>query len=372
MNMLDDEILGVKGNEEFDRYVLEKRRKEVEEIVEIFIENLQNDNILSLFISIEQVKDKLMNIVQRLVIEDLHNKERLGYWGASAGIIGIDETLKNAPDKRLQYVHTIIHELLHALSTTIRNGIQWSGIKKSANDRRYMELGRGLNEGITEYLVQQICPTAEYLYDKNGISFNIAGPYPMEQIMIKQLALLYGDDKIVEAYLNNHDINMPHEEYLELRENFDCINNWKTQIREISRGRRKTELSEEEHSQIAELKYDIAELFKQSQQFFLESCLAVEIEQISTLEEAEELSEKIRKLNSLNIKIEGNEKANYRRYVMMFAKKYVQIVNQNRNSGEQIRFEDMIKTFGNIGTDDSPPPERTPKLKRQNSISVDR
>ena len=191
----------------------------------------------------------------------------------------------------------------------------WGGIQRNFG---HLENGQGLNEGLTEYLAQKLCPKSEYVYNRGYVSFNISGVYAMEQVAIKQIAILYGEEKIIDAYLNNHDIDMPQEQYLELRTNFDYINEKESKIRNIYKGRSFEELSDVEQTDVLKATDNIEDIFIQSQQYFLENCLMEEIRTVSNLEQAEVLKEKLKQLNSLRINIRNNEKANYEKYNFAF------------------------------------------------------
>lgn len=133
----------------------------------------------------------------------------VGYWQSSTGTLAIEETLR----EQLDYVYTketIIHELLHALSTTgqvyndeIHGWEEWCGILRYFGPS---ENGRGLNEGITEYLAQKLCPNInpdnKSIRDIGSISANVFGAYRYEQTIVNQIAILYGEDKIIDAYFN--------------------------------------------------------------------------------------------------------------------------------------------------------------------------
>lgn len=322
-------------------------------IDESIIAILKGNNIFESVLSVEDVRNKLINIVTNIEFEDLTEKGLDGYWTTAGNKIVIAKNHEKKLFNSQNAKETLVHELLHALTTIEQlynheNQIyeSYCGINRSyyiQEKNRFEEYGRGLNEGITEYLAQKLCLTDGYRYSSGKISFDVSGSYPMEQIMISQLAILYGEDKIIEAYLNNHDIDMPHEEYLEIREYFDFINDTDSHIRNVVKGRSYKDLSQEELEDVTLSRSKIENKFIDSQQFFLENCLINEINNINTLEQAEEIKIKLQRLNKLNITIEGNENANYDKYNFAFIRKYLQIANRDKSYDEQVKFEDVEK-----------------------------
>lgn len=319
------------------------------------IAKLKENNIFEKFMSLEEIRHKLIYTVYNVEFEDLTSKECLGFWKPSTQKLVIEKKLENPSTQKNEALSVKIHELLHALTTKYISNVEerW-GIQQITNAHWYIdengqrvdipfeEKGRGLNEGITEYFSQKLCPESEYLYSEKGISFNISGSYPLEQIMIKQLAVLYGEDKIIDAYINNKDIDIPEEAYKQLRRSFDHIDEKDSHIRNKKQGRPWQELSPGERIEIMAVKENIADTFKETQQFFLENCILKEINNINTKEQALEFATKLRELNLLNIKIEGNEKANYEKYNLAFARKYLLIMNKNITYDEQVKFEDIL------------------------------
>lgn len=321
------------------------------------IAKLRENNIFEDWMTLDDIRNKLLNVVQKIEVEDLSKKRVLGYWAPFEHKLVIDKKLFEKKDMRT--LESAIHELLHALTTKQYDSYNWKCGIQIVDLLKMEEFGRGLNEGITEYLAQKICPTKSKKYSEyEGISFNIAGSYPFEQIMIKQLAILYGEDKIINAYLNNQDLDIPVEQYKELRKQIDHINEEDSHLRTLKEKKKNT-LTRKEKEEIRKSKSNIAITFAMAQQYFLENCLAEEIKNVSTSKEASELLRKLRALNSLDIKIDGaiqqihlggdaiidefdGIKGNYQKYNNMLIRKILHINNKSLSCENIKSVEDYL------------------------------
>ena len=156
-----------------------------DDIIE-FIDNtimvkLNNNNIFEKFRSLEEIRQKLIYTVYDVNFEDLTQKECDGFWSPSAKRLVIDKKLENPITQKNEALRVKIHELLHALTTKFISNVEerW-GIQQITNSHWFLdkkgqrvdipfeEKGRGLNEGITEYLAQKLCPEENYKYDEKG------------------------------------------------------------------------------------------------------------------------------------------------------------------------------------------------------------
>ena len=101
----------------FTKEVLFMKQMTKEELIEYFIEQLGDNEILGKVMSIEQIREKLNYIIKDVTYNDEPGNS-CGQW-----IIDKDGkgTVKFDPKKILWYEEsvTIVHELLHALSTSI-------------------------------------------------------------------------------------------------------------------------------------------------------------------------------------------------------------------------------------------------------------
>ena len=149
---------------------------------------------------------ELNSVIKDIVYEDLSENNFEGVWNSETQILKLNkeflEIKQDNSKEHNMHLHVAIHEMLHALSRGIdQNGQCVSGIIKRSGKEQFR--GGGFNEGITEFLAQKILPTKKELYKRGGIEFNCAGAYALEQVFIKELAVLYGEENIIKSYLNN-------------------------------------------------------------------------------------------------------------------------------------------------------------------------
>ena len=154
-----------------ERTEMEKYLQDLESeklFINMFIDStiipaLEKNPIFQSVMSIEEVRTKLFDIVKHIIYEDMHEKGNLGYWRFTDGTLALEERLKDNFDS-VETRETIIHELLHALSNQSQGWVYnseleqyetWWGIQRIFGQK---EIGRGLNEGITEHLAQKLCP----------------------------------------------------------------------------------------------------------------------------------------------------------------------------------------------------------------------
>lgn len=316
------------------------------ECIKILIDKLKENNVFEQYMSINDIEKKLDSIVKEVIVEDLSAHGTNGEWNFGNLCLYLDEKkiLENGLTKKLK--RTISHELLHALTTRVINAknVRCGLYSYSLNNSKVVYSGRGLNEGTTEYFISKFYPNyyiETYTYsDKVNLLTDITN-YSLEQVVVKQIAALYGEDKIIKAYLNNSDIEMPREQYMNIRENMDFITEKRTRNAHILKGREISELSKVEQIKV-NMNYDVIEdVFIKNQEYFLEQCLNPEINKINTKQQAEELKSKLKELNSFNINIEGNENANYEKYNFRFIRKYLQIVNKDRSENKKVSFDEV-------------------------------
>lgn len=223
-------------------------------------------------------------------------------------------------DKRV-----IIHELLHALtrnaySSDMHKGEVFTGInymefsetyRWGKKDTKVYDVGRGLNEGITEWLAEKlvnekVAIKENNVYDISGIDNIESASYPLHQTLIKELAVLYGEDTIITAYLTNNvdlikEAIASNPKIENASKTFDDFSDLADSLIEMDRvlndswGRK-------------EFRKELRESFAGTQEFFVTEFLDKEIEiamESHDLTRIEEVKGKIEKLLALNISIKG-------------------------------------------------------------------
>lgn len=196
----------------FTKEVLFMKQMTKEELIEYFIEQLGDNEILGKVMSIEQIREKLNYIIKDVTYNDEPGNS-CGQW-----IIDKDGkgTVKFDPQKILWYEEsvTIVHELLHALSTSIiakydfqniGHFIRLEQIKEKCGLHKiskiyvldsggHKEGGYGaimaINEGMTDTLAELITGK-----QSNG--------YTTEKDVYKILSIIIGQDTMLKKYFSD-------------------------------------------------------------------------------------------------------------------------------------------------------------------------
>lgn len=158
------------------------------ELIEFFVNELNKNNVLKGIFSEKEIKEKLHNIIKDV---EYNNEDSTVYGTWNIKNYHIVFNLFKEFKKT-----TIIHELLHALTTSKDKnlGITKIGLdfRKHTNDKNYEVFGLGLNEGITDLLAEEI----------SGIETT---NYPKQKEFFKILSIIIGRDCILERYCKGFD-----------------------------------------------------------------------------------------------------------------------------------------------------------------------
>ena len=137
-----------------------------EELIEYFIEQLGDNEILGKFMTIDQIREKL----NRLIKEVTYNSEQENFsasWNSSDGIVNFDTRKIPSSEEK----NKIIHELVHVLSTsrtvqTLKDNGEYISykvglsyydcIKQGDVSDNFWVQNRAINEGITDSLADKI------------------------------------------------------------------------------------------------------------------------------------------------------------------------------------------------------------------------
>ena len=173
------------------------------ELIECFIEQLGDNEILGKVMSIEQIREKLNNIVK-----DVTYKDKPGNFSGECSIDKNGKVIINFDTRRISYLEknvTIVHELLHALSTrsmSVKNYPGYQEIKEEncgihLVESRYfpdggrMGIGRNyaINEGMTDALAERITGNFHNGYNTEKDIYKIVGIIIGEDNMLKNIFL---------------------------------------------------------------------------------------------------------------------------------------------------------------------------------------
>lgn len=172
-----------------------------EELIEYFIEQLGDNEILGEIMSIEQIRTKLNNIIRDVTYKDEVMKGADASWRIQAdgkGIVNFD--LKKMPDNGLVQKKIIVHELLHALSANLQkypSGLQIEkcGLRNNfyvhlaiVNETDFLENhNEAINEGMTDTLAEMITGvTVQNGYDKERDIYKIVSIMVGKEAMFKK------------------------------------------------------------------------------------------------------------------------------------------------------------------------------------------
>ena len=174
-----------------------------EELIEYFIEQLGDNEILGQVMTIEQIREKLQAIIKEVTYSD-EIGNFVGQWKMESdgrGIVNFN-LRKISPQEEKQIV---VHELLHALSASIATkprttdtiekcGILYSA-KYSINFWIPVVKNMAINEGMTDFLAEQITNSKH-----NG--------YIEEKSIYKVLSIIIGQDTLIKkAFGEDVDIS---------------------------------------------------------------------------------------------------------------------------------------------------------------------
>jgi len=206
-------------------YKLEKNRG-VEPKQELVLPNFKEFNILFLeFIEtfnkyFEKYNTNLYNNLNNLFIIVNHSprNEYEGEYDDQHNIIYISIPIGKEYKVNEEVKDTLFHELLHVASHNKNK--QYSGFNHDLNILGAKTLGRGINEGYTEYLLLKY-------FRPNSIS----GFYYDEIRIVKELEKIIGKDKMIDYYFNGnlYDLiidlskNNNYEEIISLIKDIDLL-----------------------------------------------------------------------------------------------------------------------------------------------------
>lgn len=115
----------------------------------------------------------------------------VGEYVAKRNEIKILRESKNYKFSEEELIDTFLHELIHSLTSKISGAFILEGINQRIISTNQSSLFLGLNEGITQYIV-------------NDLLGRKSDAYPFEVAIASQLFIILGKDKLIECYSNNN------------------------------------------------------------------------------------------------------------------------------------------------------------------------
>lgn len=161
---------------------MEKMNKE--QLIEWFVENYGSHPLLAQFISVTEIRKRLNENIREVTYEPEKEKNTAGGYNNENGIINIDF-------ERCNQEQTIVHEILHALTYSkgeyskiglliqktsnhpFENIRGWSYLNSEEESIYYKEIGRGISEGITDWLAEELTGIKNSGYNREKTTVNI-------------------------------------------------------------------------------------------------------------------------------------------------------------------------------------------------------
>lgn len=184
-----------------------QKRMTRRKIIKYFLNKIDDNLTLQQVTSKREIKKRIRKIKKVTFLSEEDGAS--GSWNATTGILNIDISL--CSESNLQN-ETIIHELLHIITTSSRKMFDEKYTKCGllyciSEDGEYSEFGRSINEGITDLLAEEISGEQNPEYKKEKDISKII----MAIVGKKELLTRYFDNdylqKMDEDALNNYPYN---------------------------------------------------------------------------------------------------------------------------------------------------------------------
>lgn len=176
-----------------------------EELIEYFIEQLGDNEILGEFMTIEQIRNKLNALIGKVIYSTQPGNTQAS-WNIHERTLKFDKTKIQWKEENA----VIVHELIHILSsseyvplmnndsdytsydyTSYKVGIHYFDCIEENNERDFFfDQNRGINEGITDFIAEQISGEKHVGYKEEKSIYNI-------------LSTIIGEDIILQKYFAN-------------------------------------------------------------------------------------------------------------------------------------------------------------------------
>ena len=190
-----------------------------EQLIEWFIENYGSHPLLAQFISVTEIRKRLDENIKEVTYEPEQIENRNGSYNGEQGKINID--LQKFVTKET-FVHEILHALTYSKSEYSKTGLYiakeanspfedakgWCFLNNEEQSIYYKELGRGINEGITDWLAEELTGIKNRGYDREKttarILFSLVGK---ENVLAKffdqECVAEVVDDFTIEKFFSN-------------------------------------------------------------------------------------------------------------------------------------------------------------------------
>ncbi len=181
---------------------------EKEELIEGFLEAVKEDGRVLKYINEENVRGILEEQIRDVEYGDIE----VASWMAAYN--GEERKFLCRPQYKGDF-KVAMHETFHALTnnmqssltlgqqaTVMKSGFHFYYRGKGKNWHDQYEIGRGLNEGTTQYLTRHIAGAIKNtnLLKALGVDIVSDASYPGEQQIVEELVTMYGEDAVLGSY----------------------------------------------------------------------------------------------------------------------------------------------------------------------------
>ena len=156
-----------------------------EELIEYFIKLLGNNHVLERYISIEEIRKRLNENIEKVTYENEEGNVN-GHYNHKTKLINI--SLKtNDVENQMIIVHELLHVLSFSLSENESDRISKVGFQiEKGNDVK----GLSINEGITQLLTEEI------------LGINVIGGYDFEKDFTRLMFGVFGKENVIDFYFS--------------------------------------------------------------------------------------------------------------------------------------------------------------------------
>lgn len=170
-----------------------------EELIEFFIEQLGDNEILGKYMTIDQMREKLNRLIKDVTYNSQQGTSFSASWNYNDGIVNFDNARVPGTEAEKSI---IVHELLHVLSSSetelstesdnsYKVGVHYYDTYKKDNEIVYFwSQNTAINEGITDYLAEKITG-----YRSLG--------YRDEKDIYNALSIIIGEETMLQKYFSD-------------------------------------------------------------------------------------------------------------------------------------------------------------------------
>lgn len=169
-----------------------------DELIEYFIEQLGDNEILGQFMTINDIKEKLKYMIEDIIYSNIEQSNWTGSMRMCQSgrvIITIDNQKLNLNFDEMTFNQTLVHELIHVLTTYGNQMIAKIGVNirfTSEDLNKSILYNVALNEGITDDIAMKI----------TNMKYKVG--YSEERDLYKLMSTIIGEDNILKIFTDSN------------------------------------------------------------------------------------------------------------------------------------------------------------------------